>query len=108
MCPPGWACNDPSVNSSDLKLWKLDDDEFYYRKINASFWEKIRYTSILSYLRFISSEEDTVVLYDLSDFQSVILNSTISYSGKDIFVYSTKPFSGSWLFVYYEADSDFY
>lgn len=108
MCPAGWACNDPSVNSADLKLWKQEDYQIYYKKISADTWEKIRYTSTLDYLKIVSQKDDTVVLFSINEKQYVILDSKSCFTGPtEVDARTSKPYFGSWLFIYYEAASNF-
>ena len=74
-------------------------------------WEEIKYTSTLFYLEFVEQVDDTVVLYNSNSKQYIILNSKEILTGpskKDAYnSASGSDDSGSWLFVYCEAKSDF-
>ena len=48
-------------------------------------------------------------MFDLNELQNIVLNSKNSFSGEDVIdSLSAKPYSGSWLFVYYEAKGFFF
>lgn len=101
-CPIGWSCQDPTVNPFNLTLWKQSSQSNYFQKINETIWIKILSNKIQSYLTVISSDNDSIVLYDGSTYYA--LNSKNIYTSVSLStLYNFVIYEGSWVLIYYSA-----
>jgi len=101
-CPIGWSCQDPTVNPSNLTLWKQLGQSIYFQKINQTTWIRILFNNIQSFLKVISSNNDNIVLYDNSTYYA--LNSKNIYTSTSLStLYNLVKYEGSWVLIYYSA-----
>jgi hypothetical protein len=104
-CPVGWACQDPTIDPSNLTLWQQSGEQLFFEKINSVSWQKIISNLVVANLTVISDINDTVVLYDSFNLTYYALNSHSIYNGSSLTKLndsSTKN-NGTWLLVYYSG-----
>ena len=104
-CPLGWNCQNGALNNFDL--WKSDNLENYFYKINQTDWVEYEFVLITRNLKFISSQLDKVLLYDSTQKMFINLNSVDIKTGTDVnnLLFKNK---GSWQSIYLKAKSILY
>ena len=86
-----------------MKLWKENDKENFFVKVNLTTWAQISFIKIVNYLSLSSQSYDTVILFDSSTKIYYKLNSVDLKTGTSLTNLNTYVKSGSWLLFYTQS-----
>ncbi len=89
-----------------MNLWKKNNYEIYFYKLNTTTWSLIEYANTTAYLQFIKSDKDLVVLYNALNKLYYYLNSASLMTGISLNANYSFNFSGSWISYYYQSTSN--
>ena len=98
---------DPTISSKNLTLWGGTDQQIYIMRIDALNWIYIINNAAVFNLTQIQFTDDKIILYSNTTNIYYSLDSEYLYTSNTLTnIYSSSSFiAGSWLLLYYQANS---